>query len=89
MAKKDPKQTGSVDIKLLTPIEVDGAKVTGLRMREPRVKDQLVSQEIKGSDAEKELAMMANLCEVSPDDLKQLTLRDYKQVQKVFLGFCD
>ena len=30
---------------------------------------------------------MANLCEIAPDDVKKLTLHDYKEVQKAFLGF--
>jgi hypothetical protein len=80
---------GCVDIELSRPIKIDGAAVTALRMREPTVNDQLVMDAKGGSDAQKELAMMANLCAVTPDDLKQLTLRDYKRVQKVFLGFLD
>jgi hypothetical protein len=81
--------SANVDIELARPIKIDGADVTALRMREPTVNDQLVMDAKGGSDAQKELAMMANLCQVKPDDLKQLTLRDYKKVQKVFLGFLD
>lgn len=79
--------TGNVDIPLSTPIKIGGTDVAALRMREPTVNDQLVMDAIGGTDAMKELGMMANLCAASPDDLKQLTLRDYKKVQKVFLGF--
>lgn len=80
---------GKIDIVLSRPIKIDGAEITALRMREPTVKDQLVMDAKGGSDAQKELAMMANLCQLRPDDLTQLTLRDYKKVQKVFLGFLD
>ena len=49
--------------------------------------DQLILEDMKGSDAAKEVALVANLCEVTPDDIKRLTLRDYRKVQKAFSGF--
>jgi hypothetical protein len=88
MAKKvEPADAGYVDIELSRPIEIDGAQVTALRMREPTVADQLILEDMKGSDAAKEVALVANLCEVTPDDIKRLTLRDYRKVQKAFSGF--
>ena len=88
MAKKvEPADAGYVDIELSRPIEIDGAQVTALRMREPTVADQLILDEMKGSDATKEVTLVANLCEVTQDDIKRLTLRDYRKVQKAFWGF--
>lgn len=88
MAKKvEPADAGYVDIELSRPIEIDGAQVTALRMREPTVADQLLLDEMKGSDATKEVTLVANLCEVTQDDIKRLTLRDYRKVQKAFSGF--
>ncbi len=88
MAKKvEPADAGYVDIELSRPIEIDGAQVTALRMREPTVADQLILDEMKGSDATKEVTLVANLCEVTQDDIKRLTLRDYRKVQKAFSGF--
>ena len=88
MAKKvEPADAGHVDIDLSRPIEIDGVQVTTLRMREPTVADQLLLDEMKGSDATKEVTLVANLCEVTPDDVKRLTLRDYRKVQKAFSGF--
>ena len=55
--------------------------------REPTVGDQLVADEMKGSEAAKEIATLANLCQVAPDDIKRLTLKDYKRLQAAFLGF--
>lgn len=78
---------GFVDIDLSRPLAVDGTEVKQLRMREPTVADQLVSEEMKGTDSVKEIAMLSNLCEVTPDDIKKLSLRDYKKVQAAFLGF--
>lgn len=90
MAKKiESADAGYVDIELSRPIEIDGAQVTALRMREPTVADQLILEDMKGSDAAKEVALVANLCEVTPDDIKRLTMRDYRKVQKAFSGFTD
>lgn len=83
----DKVQADYVDIVLAKPIDIDGAKVSTLRMREPTVSDQLVADEMRGSDAAKEINTLANLCQVSPDDVKKLTLRDYKKLQTAFMGF--
>lgn len=85
MAKQ--QDTGIVDIQLAKAIKIDGVDVKTLRMREPTVADQLVAQKASGDQAEQELAFIANLCQVAPGDLHQLTLRDYKKVQAAFLGF--
>lgn len=76
-----------VDIKLSSPLTIAGAQVKVLRMREPTVADQLAGEEAKGSDSTKEIAMFANLCELAPDDIKRLTLRDYKKLQAAFVDF--
>lgn len=86
-AKNAPADAGFVDVELSRPMDIDGAKITKLRMREPTVGDQLASEEFKGGEAAKEIAMLANLCEIAPDDIKRLTLKDYKRLQAAFLGF--
>ena len=88
MAEKK-QQTGSVDIPLSKPIKIGGAETSALRMREPTGADQLAMDKTGGSDADKELGMIANLCMVTPSDLHQLTLRDYKKVQAAFTGFIE
>lgn len=82
-------QAGFVEIKLTRAIKVSGTDVTALRMREPTVADQYASDKLVADAADKELTLIANLCMVTPDELKQLTLRDYKKAQKAFLGFLD
>lgn len=90
MARKVvPAAAGFVDVELSRPIEIDGAQVTVLRMREPTVADQLMLDELKGGDATKEVTLVANLCEMTPEDIKRLTLRDYRKVQQAFAGFLD
>lgn len=81
------QQAGSVTIPLTKPMDVDGTKVAALQMREPTVADQLALDAVDGGDVAKELHMIANLCMVTADNLKTLTLRDYKKVQAAFLGF--
>jgi hypothetical protein len=82
------KQTGSVDIELSKAIKIDGANIKALRMREPTVADQLAVSKIT-DQVEAELHMLANLCQVAPRDLHQLTMRDYKKVQAAYVGFTD
>lgn len=90
MAKKvTPVEIGFVDVELSRPIEIDGAQVTTLRMREPTVADQLMMDDMDVGNATKEVTLVANLCEVAPDDIKRLTLRDYRKVQQAFAGFID
>lgn len=85
--KTTPATAGFVDVELSKPMDIDGAQVKKLRMREPTVADQLASDEMSGSEAVKEITMLANLCEVAPDDIKRLTMKDYRKLQAAFLGF--
>jgi hypothetical protein len=80
---------GFADIELSRPLEIDGAKVSTLRMREPTVADQIAMEKTKGTDAEREINMIANLCMQTPADIGRLPLRDYKRVQGAFMGFTD
>lgn len=80
---------GHADVALSRGIGISGARVMALRMREPTVADQLVLDKMKGSDAENEIALLANLCALAPDDIKTLSLRDYRRAQAAFLGFQD
>lgn len=68
----------------------NGVKVTlldgrVLTMREPRVEDQLAA---KGGNDEREIALVANLCEIAPAEIRALTIRNYKRLQQalVFLS---
>lgn len=79
---------GFVDVELARGLKVAGSTVTKVRMREPTVADQLAIDKITG-DAAKEMALLANLCELTPDDLKGLTLKDYRRLQQAFAGFID
>lgn len=71
-------------IDLKYPLE-DGTN--RLNMRRPKVRDMLAADKAKGSDAEKEIAMFANLCEVAPGDIEALDMADYKELQTAYSGF--
>lgn len=92
--KKTPEylkynDNGSVDITLSRPADIGGTKSTAVRMREPTVADQEIASEINGSDATREITVLANLCGLAPDDIRKLPLRDYSRQQKAYMGFID
>jgi len=74
-------------ITLKYPIEVAGEKITSLNLRRPKVRDMLAADKSAGSEAEKEVAMFANLCEVSRDAILELDGADYGQLQQAYSGF--
>lgn len=78
-----------INITLKKGADIEGAKVKVLTMREPTVQDNLAMDAIKGSDAIKEITYFANLCQVSPEDIKKLTQRDYGRLQKAYQNFID
>ncbi|SAL03088.1 hypothetical protein AWB77_06703 [Caballeronia fortuita] len=78
---------GHASITLSRPMNVGGAPVTALKMREPLLRDQVAMQEQKGTDLEREIFLFANLCEITPDQLKALPVRDYNRIVAAYVGF--
>ena len=75
-------------IKLQHPVTVDGVSISELTMRRSKVKDRLAVANMRDkSDEEKEIMLFANLCEVSPDVIRELDESDYPAVQKVYVSF--
>lgn len=58
-----------------------------LHMRRPKVRDMLAAEKSKGTDAEKEIVLFANLCEVTPAEIEALDMVDYQQLQQAYQGF--
>lgn len=77
------------EIELKKPINIDGTEIKKILMREPTVGDQLFATKSGGSDADQEITLIANLCEVTPADIHKLSLRDYNQVRKALEGFIE
>ncbi|AWM87378.1 phage tail assembly protein [Microvirga sp. 17 mud 1-3] len=80
---------GQAAVTLSRPLEIDGAKVNVLTMREPLVMDQLAAQKAGADSSSQEISLMANLCGIVPDDLHKLPLRDYARLQVAFGFFTD
>lgn len=74
-------------IKLFVPVTISGATYETINIRRPKVRDRLAVERIKKTDAEKEIAMIANLAEVTVDVIEELDLADYGKVQEVLQGF--
>lgn len=77
----------SKSLKLRHPITIDGAKVEGLIMRRPLVRDLRAAQRSADGAADSELALFANLCEIAPEAFDQMDLGDYYRLQDVYQGF--
>jgi hypothetical protein len=80
---------GYVDITLSKPALFNGVSQSVLRMREPTVGDQEAASVMNGSDASREITVFANLCEILPDDIRKLPLREYKRLQTAYMAFID
>lgn len=74
-------------VQLKYPIQSSGAVITVVRLRRPKVRDRLAVEKMGSTDAEKELAMLAMLADMAPDDLHELDMADYDALQKAFAGF--
>ena len=68
-------------IKLDNPIKVDGVVVSEISLRQPKVRDLLVSGKKNVSEEEKEVNLIANLAEIPVDSVEDLDLRDYLKIQ--------
>ena len=74
-------------IELTHAIEVNGISTQQLSCRRPKVRDMLAVEKMAKNDAEKEIQLFANLCEVTPDALMELDMSDYAKLQQVYQGF--
>lgn len=76
-----------MQIKLSHPVMSDGTELRALNLRRPKVRDVLLAAKIGGTDEEKEIRVLANLCEVAPDVVEELDMADYKKLQDGYRGF--
>ena len=72
---------------LTFPVTLNGIETTALSMRRPKVRDMLVGEKKGKSDAEREIHVFANLCEVTPDLIQELDMADYAELQKTYQDF--
>ena len=76
-----------MQIKLSHPVVSDGTELRVLNLRRPKVRDVLLAAKIGGTEEEKEIRVLANLCEVAPDVVEELDMADYKKLQDGFRSF--
>lgn len=62
-------------------------KITNITIRRPKVRDRLISEKSGGSDAEKEIRLLANLCELTPPQIEELDMADYGKLQQALTDF--
>jgi hypothetical protein len=74
-------------IKLEEPIKVDGVLVHELSLRRPKVRDLLIASKKDASESEREVNLIANLAEISPEAIKDLDMRDYLKIQETLKDF--
>lgn len=74
-------------IKLTEPVTVNEVTYEELKIRRPKVRDRLAVERLKKTDAEKEIAMIANLAEVDIAVIEELDLADYGKIQQSFSDF--
>ena len=68
-------------IKLSSPIKIDGVEVHELSLRSPKVRDLIAASKKNVSESEREVNLIANLSEVSPEAIQDLDLIDYLKIQ--------
>ena len=69
-------------IELDYPIMVDGSEVKTVSLRRPKVRDLIAAAKGNRGNEERELSLIANLAEMSPQDLEELDVKDYAKAQK-------
>ncbi len=74
-------------IELDFPIEISGVEVKHLIMRRPKVRDDLAASKSAGTEEDKALMLVANLCEVTVEDLLELDSADWSKLEKQVQDF--
>ena len=79
----------SVEIALDFPIKIEGVECSRLTLRRPKVGDILAAEEGAKGRGEKEIEILtfANLCMVTPTEIRDLDLDDYQKLAKAFSAF--
>lgn len=79
--------TDKIKIKLAFPFELEGTRYEELQMRRCKARDRLAVDRMEASAAEKEVRLIANLCEVSDKVIEELDWADYQKAGKTLAGF--
>lgn len=76
-----------VTIALDFPVQLADRKLTEITMRRPVMKDMLAHKVGANSGLKEDMALVAALCNLVPDELEQLDTCDYEKLQDQLLRF--
>lgn len=79
-----------MDITLKHPVKLaTGQQLAKLTLRRPKVRDLKEAQRASDKPEEQELALIARLAGLTPEDVEELDLADYKALADAFRGMLD
>jgi hypothetical protein len=70
-----------IEITLREPVTLNGASIGVLRLRRPKVRDLEAIDKVSGETA-KTVALIANLAEWTPDQVRELDAADFASASK-------
>lgn len=77
--------TGAKTVKLAQPLKTgDGRLLADITLRPPLVKDLKAAQRQFTETGDQEIALLASLAGVHPEDLDNMLLADYQRLQNSF-----
>ncbi len=74
-------------IKLDHPIDFEGAKLSEITLRRPKVSDVTAARKGHKDEAEQEVSLVAKLSGLPASAIEELDIADYKKLQEVLAGF--
>lgn len=83
----DMDMRAEAEVTLNFPVEVDGETITSITMRRPKVRDQFKADRMKGTEAEKGIALLCDLTERPHEVLMELDDSDLEKLQAQYLAF--
>ena len=69
------------------PVTHQGVEYTELSMRRAKARDSRDAQRGGGTAADFEIRLIANLCEVAPEVVEELDMKDYRKLTTTYEGF--
>jgi hypothetical protein len=79
-----------MDIELKHPVKLaTGQQIAKITLRRPKVRDLKQAQRVSDKAEEQELALIAQLAGLTPEDIEELDLSDYKAIAESFRGMLD
>lgn len=86
MARNPHPNTAKIELDF--PIEIAGVETSFLIMRRPKVRDMLAAQKgSSGDEAEMGITLVANLCEITRDDVLELDAADWEKCEAQVQAF--